>query len=97
MNRGFHEGLEVDAVQVFTMDGRSLLKNPEFDQGLDHWFISYSNHLRFHIKNLPVYLFFEGGLVALIVFAVVTAVVTTRLWRRVSSGDSFALIQPPCA
>ena len=36
MNRGFHEGLEVDAVQVFTMDGRSLLKNPEFDQGLDH-------------------------------------------------------------
>ena len=41
---------------------------------------------------MPVYLFFEGGLVALIVFAVVTTVVTTRLWRRVSSGDSFALM-----
>ena len=48
----------------------NLLENSNFDQGLDHWFF-YNDfqHLPWHIKNIYLSIYYQLGIIGLILFA----------------------------
>lgn len=63
---------EFSQVQLVAADGRTLLSNADFDDGLARWFFSSDRyHLPWHAKNLVVHLLFEQGLVGCILFVLI--------------------------
>ncbi|WP_260295612.1 O-antigen ligase family protein [Sedimenticola hydrogenitrophicus] len=95
LNRGLAEGLEIDNVQIITPSGKRLLGNSGFDDGLDRWFLYSGNHLGWHIKNIWVDTYFEGGWLGLAIF---TLFITSSLLisiARVRQRDSFPLFHLP--
>jgi hypothetical protein len=97
INRGIKKG--VDMTEIGLVDkatGRQMLKNTGFGQGMDHWFVSYGNHLRWHIKNIFVYLYVEGGYLALLLFAGLSGLIAVKLLRRILMGDIFAVSLAAC-
>ena len=70
---------EVKEIQLVSGDGRSLLQNGNFEQGLAHWYFSSDrNHLPWHAKNVVVHLLVEQGSVGVLLFAVL---LVSALWR----------------
>jgi hypothetical protein len=98
VNRGIEQGVDISDISLTDKkDGRQLLHNTGFDVcGLDHWFVSYGNHLRWHIKNIFVFLFVEGGILALTILALVVVMVVVALTRSIRSGDFFAICVAAC-
>ena len=48
---------------------KELLRNGDFEQGIDHWFGYYDfNHLPWHIKNIWVHIYFELGITGVLAF-----------------------------
>ena len=92
LNRGIRQKIDIADVTLAASDGEQFLRNGSFDQGMDHWFISYGDHLRWHIKNVFVYIFFEGGTLGLVVLALLLAVVAYKLKRRIIARDGFAVL-----
>jgi len=92
LNRGIREKIDIAGVSLVASDGRQLLKNGSFDQGMDHWFFSYGDHLRWHIKNVFVHAYFEGGIVGLAVLTLMLVVVSITLLRRMVNRDGFAVL-----
>jgi hypothetical protein len=92
MNRGIQSGLDIGSVQMLSRDGTALLHNPDFSAGWDHWFLTYGDHLRWHIKNVFVYWYFEGGLMGLSLILILGLYVLYRLGKATRSGDFFALL-----
>ncbi len=83
--------VEIDFIN-FSPDGFNVLRNSGFSKGLDYWF--YYNdfsHLPWHTKNLWLQLWFELGLLGLILFGIlVTMLVTSSLRNR--SGYSVSAV-----
>lgn len=92
MGRGIRERIDIRSVSLYSSDGSQLLGNTHFRDGMDRWFISYGNHLRWHIKNVLGYFYFEGGVLGLMVFALTIALVGYRLSHRIVARDPFAVI-----
>ena len=92
LNRGIRQKVDISQISLLDSDGKELLRNGSFENGLDHWFISYGDHLRWHIKNVFVYIFYEGGVLGLIVLALVLAFVASNLLRRIINRDEFAVL-----
>jgi hypothetical protein len=74
--------MDVDDVRLIGADGVNLVANGDFSKGMDHWFFSTDNHLPWHIKNLPLQIFFEQGVVGIFAFALL-------LWTAMSRGLSY--------
>ena len=92
LNRGIRQKIDIDNVSLVDSEGKQFLRNGSFDKGLDHWFISYGDHLRWHIKNVFVFTFFEGGFLGLTVLVMLMTVVTYKLKRRIVARDGFAVL-----
>jgi len=70
---------EFDRVELIAGDGRQLLANPGFDDGMARWFFSSDHlHMPWHAKNLALHLVFEQGVVGLALF---TLLGVAALWR----------------
>ena len=91
MNRGIKTGLDIGSVQLLAPDGTNLLRNSEFSADWDHWFLTYGDHLRWHLKNVFVYWYYEGGIAGLILMLALGLYVGRRLASVTRSGDFFAL------
>ena len=77
--------IDIGALQLRGSDGRALIENPDFSQGMAHWFSSSDhNHLPWHIKSMFLNVVFDQGLLGLLLFFGLTGV---ALWRA-SWGDS---------
>ena len=62
--------VQLDNLLLAGPDGRNLLVNGDFSQGLARWFFSSDrNHLPWHAKNLGVHLVVEQGLLGLVLFS----------------------------
>jgi O-antigen ligase len=62
--------------------GRDLVVNGDFNAGSDRWIlISDFEHLSWHLKNLYLQIFFEGGTIWLAVFLLVFGVAIVRAIR----------------
>ena len=68
LNRGLRGAIDIDAIQLRTDRGLPRLKNPDFERGQDNWFVSYEDHLDWHVKNVLVHLYLEGGALGLVGF-----------------------------
>jgi hypothetical protein len=69
----------VDRLSLMDSQGRELLVNGDFEDGLSHWFFTSDRwHLPWHAKNLAVHLMVEQGWLGLGAFALLTVV---ALWR----------------
>ncbi|CAN5396292.1 hypothetical protein BH11PSE9_BH11PSE9_01510 [soil metagenome] len=76
-------------------DGRELLANGNFADGLSRWFFSSDRyHMPWHIKNLEAHVLFEQGLVGLALFA---ALVAGALWRAAFGAAQDHEVAPPLA
>jgi hypothetical protein len=92
LNRGIRYKVDIAEISLVDLDGNELLRNGSFEKGIDHWFISYGDHLRWHIKNVFVYFFYESGFLGLSVFILMLAFVGYRLLRRILNRDGFAVL-----
>lgn len=95
LNRGLTEGLDIDDVQIITPAGTHLLKNSTFDERLDYWFFYSGNHLGWHIKNIWVDTFFEGGWIGLFIFTLLIVYSLLISLKRLRHRDSFPLLYLP--
>jgi len=87
LHRGIKQGVDIAAVALFDQQGNNLLSNSDFSDGLDHWFMSDGDHLRWHTKNVLVHLYIEGGWLGLSLFAVLVLTVFARCWRITKRND----------
>lgn len=81
------QAIDIDDVSLTGPDGTNLVTNGDFSQGMDHWFFSTDNHLPWHIKSLPLQVFFEQGMVGIFAFALL-------LWTAIRRGLSHGRRNP---
>lgn len=65
--------VEVGPLTLTAANGDALLGNPAWREGLTHWFPTDDHHLTWQIKNQFLMLWFENGLLGLLVFLAVIA------------------------
>jgi hypothetical protein len=71
--------LEIDNLRATDADGRLLLANGSFDDGLARWFFSSDrHHMPWHMKNMLLHVLFEQGAVGLLLFS---TLVLAAVWR----------------
>jgi hypothetical protein len=76
---------EVDNLKLLDSTGRNLLSNGEFDRDLSQWFFtSDRHHMPWHIKSMFMHVFFDQGVVGLLLWLALSA---GALWR-VSIGNA---------
>jgi hypothetical protein len=70
----------VAALSLQGRDGRELLRNASFGEGLAHWFFtSDRHHLPWHAKRLPLHAYFEQGAVGLLLGMALWGVALARV------------------
>jgi hypothetical protein len=88
-NAGPHR-LALDDLQVVAAQSRfNSLVNSGFERGLNDWY-TYNDfkHLPWHIKNLWLALWFEGGLLGLLLFGWLCSAALASAWRQGVGGAS---------
>ncbi|APW38301.1 hypothetical protein RD110_14800 [Rhodoferax koreense] len=93
---GTAEGVvDIDRITLTDGQGRSLLDNGDFSQGLQRWFFSSDrNHMPWHIKSLLMNVLFDQGLVGLALFGLLGI---TALWRVVLGSAKDHALAPAIA
>ncbi len=89
-----HAGAPIDVtdLSLVTQRGRNLIENPDFQRGLDSWYMTVDDHLPWHIKNVFVSMLFEQGYVGLILFVGLIGFVAVRLLGQVLSYDRYSAV-----
>jgi hypothetical protein len=83
--------VEIDNLHLVDVQGRELLKNGDFEDGLARWFFSSDrHHLPWHAKNQAVHLLVEQGLLGLLAFLWFARLVGKNLVKSAHGGDSLA-------
>lgn len=82
--------VDVDNVNLYTDTQRDLVRNGGFVDGLDRWFTTTDLDPPWHVHSLPVSLWFEQGLVGLVLglalAAVALAAGARAAWRGSAAG-----------
>lgn len=91
LNRGLQDNLDIRSVKVTSPDSEQLILNSEFNNHFDNWYFSVGNTLAWTIDNLWVSLFFEMGLIGLIVFILFTFLISKNLAAALSKGNAYSL------
>ncbi|MCH7344176.1 VanZ family protein [Pelomonas sp. CA6] len=73
--------LDLATLSLDSESGRPLLRNGDFQQGLDRWFFSSDHHLLWHAKSLPVTLLLETGVLGAAAFAALGLLALVRAAR----------------
>jgi hypothetical protein len=77
----------VDDVSLKTRDGRELLENGGFSDGIERWLFVTDQDIAWHIHQQWVEIYFAQGLLGLTAFAVLLIAVTVVLWPAVLRGN----------
>ncbi len=73
------QSLDIDDVALIGPDGRNILRNGTFAEGMARWIpVSEKFHLPWHIKNLALNLLFDQGMLGLALFG---CLLVAGLWR----------------
>ncbi|MCW8884557.1 MAG: heparinase II/III-family protein [Motiliproteus sp.] len=92
LNRGIGTPIDIDNVELLDAHGTNLLSNSSFSNGSDNWFVSAGNHLSWHVKNIWVSAYFEGGILGLIAFILVLLFMIVRLKNNAQKGSKVSLL-----
>lgn len=87
--------VEIGQASVIGSDGRNLIDNGDWSAGMTFWFFtSDRQHLPWHIKNLPLHVLFDQGVVGLLSFSLM---VGCALWRVIGGAARHHPIAPAFA
>ena len=87
--------IEIEEVRATAADGRAVLRNGDFAEGMSHWFFSSDrHHMPWHMKSMPLHLLFEQGWVGLALFAVLWL---GAMWRVSAGAARDHELAPACA
>lgn len=92
MNRGIRRQVDIGLVELHHESGVQILNNSDFRKGLDHWFFSHENHLRWHVKNVFLHIYFEGGAIGLALFVILLLIMAYRLFVGMIRNDPMAVL-----
>jgi hypothetical protein len=71
--------VDIDKIELIGADGKSLVDNGDFSQGMQRWFFSSDrNHMPWHIKSVLMNVLFDQGIVGLGLFLLMGI---AALWR----------------
>ena len=79
--------IDLASIQLTDADGRPLLQNSQFAQGMDHWYFSSDHHLAWHTKSMPLAVFFDQGLLGLASMAALLVLAGVRAGRSAWRGS----------
>ncbi|CAI8967213.1 VanZ family protein [Methylocaldum szegediense] len=79
--------LDVDAVSLKTKDGRELVANGEFDEGIARWLLVSDQKESWHIDQQVVEMYFAQGVLGLAAFALLLVGAGINLWPVLLKGD----------
>jgi len=82
--------LQVESISLVDANGRELLANGDFTNGLDRWFFASDDHLAWHVKHMWGQVFFEQGLVGLLLWNLLLVVALWAAVRRLGRGGDEA-------
>lgn len=86
-SRAEGSALDLDELALRDDDGRQLLRNGDFEQGMDRWFLASDNHMPWHLENTWLQLAFEQGLPGVAAFAALLLCALRALARRLRARD----------
>jgi hypothetical protein len=87
--------VEVANLSLTDADGREMLSNGNFADGLSYWFFtSDRSHLPWHAKNMALHVLFDQGLIGLVLLSVLTV---GALWRLVLGRTRNHMLAPSLA
>lgn len=90
-NTNRSSSIEIADLLLEDASGRSLLQNGDFRDGMAHWFYtSDRHHLPWHAKNLWLHVYFEQGLIGLVLFCLLGMAAVLTLLERMRRGDESA-------
>ncbi|MGZ3255079.1 MAG: O-antigen ligase family protein, partial [Burkholderiaceae bacterium] len=79
--------LNIDNISMRASDGRELLQNGDFSNGIDHWFFSTDNHVPWHFENLWLQIYFEQGVFGLLLFGCLIVYTFITIVKRFGEQD----------
>ncbi len=79
--------LDIDSVSLRDETGHELLRNGDFEAGMDDWFFATDNHLPWHFKDLWLQIYFEQGILGLSLFGALVLGVFLTLAKRYREPD----------
>jgi hypothetical protein len=85
-NAGAHP-IDIDNVSLQDQQENRIDRNGSFDRGLDHWYFVSDDHLRWHIKNLPLAVWFEAGWFGVLALLLLVGMPLRGLATLASRGD----------
>jgi len=99
MNRGLKSPLDIAKIEITTPNSKQIIKNSDFNQGFDNWFFSSSNHSNWHIKNQWLAVFYDGGIIELLLYGALLLSLLIRLYRHNFNNNYYnlALFTSLCA
>ncbi|MGZ8162794.1 MAG: hypothetical protein ACXWTT_08005 [Methylobacter sp.] len=75
--------LDIDNLSLNTYEGEELIKNGDFEKGIDHWYAFYDfNHLPWHIKNIWVSVYFDSGIIGTVMFILLVGYSLTNMYKQ---------------
>jgi hypothetical protein len=80
--------IDVGRVSVVDVDGRDVIANGNFADGMTHWFFTSDRyHLPWHIKNLALDVLFDQGAIGLALFALLVIAAAWRVAFGAAAGN----------
>lgn len=85
---GTQSTLDIDNIKLESADGQSLLRNGDFSNGLDHWFMATSGPLHAHWRTHSLFygVLFDQGWFGLLALAALAALAIGHAARHVWRG-----------
>ncbi|TLD47610.1 MAG: hypothetical protein FAZ92_00092 [Accumulibacter sp.] len=90
LSNGSKARIDIDNVQLLTIEGENIAHNGDFEQRFDRWSFTVDEHLPWHIKSMPVAILFDQGWFGLLAFGTVLGLGVARTTRLALQGDSMA-------
>jgi hypothetical protein len=86
---------EIAQIQVGAGAGPNLLANSDFSRGLAQWYFSSDHHhMPWHAKNVLIHLWFEQGVIGMLVFSLLVLV---SFWILIGGALRHDPLAPPIA
>lgn len=79
--------LDVDAVSLQTIDGRELIANGGFNNGVKRWLFTTDQDLAWHIHQQWVEMYFAQGVLGLVAMVLLLVVLAGLVFRPLIRGD----------
>jgi hypothetical protein len=85
--------IDVDNISLTDRHGTNLLRNGDFERGVDYWFYSSDRyHLPWHAKNIFLNVLFDQGVLGLLAFLALLSHVAVHSLRAGLGGNIHAMV-----